>query len=183
MNHAVKKPQSTKPFCVDKGVNELGYHCVELGFTTYLVRDGVISTRNKITGLIQPVAPEVLKAKDWIERNINQVITPMPTDAPKAKQKFCEFISQEDNGDYVIRLGPTIYFYNMGLIYTQDKDGQRTKLSLEEDVAKPWIRESLDREIAFQRRKKIAETFRDYGYTADEKRAYKRSQRSGLSYR
>lgn len=87
---------------------------------------------------------------------------------------FCEYQGRDDKGHFMVRLGHTSYKYVTGTIYKQNVDGSFSKLSLEEDVAKPWIRQNLDREINFQMRKARAIAYQSSYIPSHERKAYKR---------
>lgn len=87
---------------------------------------------------------------------------------------FCEYHGRDDNGDFIVRLGHTTYKYALGTIYKKGRDDQFVKLPLEEDVAKPWIRQNLDREIKFQMRKARAIAIQSSYIPSHERKAYKR---------
>lgn len=91
---------------------------------------------------------------------------------------FCEYQGRDENGHFMVRLGHTTYKYVAGTIYKQNADDSFSKLSLEEDVAKPWIRQNLDREINFQMRKARAVALQSSYIPSYERKAYKR--RTGL---
>lgn len=91
-----------------------------------------------------------------------------------AKSNFCEYQGRDDKGHFMVRLGPTSYKYVTGTIYKQNESGSFLKLTLEEDVAKPWIRQNLDREINFQMRKARAIAYQSSYIPSHERKAYKR---------
>lgn len=180
MKQAIRKAQNNKPFCIDKGVNELGYHCVELGFTTYMYRDSVIHVKDKITQQITPVSQSILLENPWIQENIIKVVSPIKVETKN--DGFRECLGRNDKGNFMVRLGNTTYVYESSLIHKVNRDGSLEKLSLDEDVSKPWIRKQLDAEISFQLKKARAEIYQNYGYSPSERAAYRRSQKRGFAY-
>lgn len=61
-----------KPFREDLGVDDLGYRRIRMGNTVYGAKDGQVFSLNN--NAMHLVPADVLTAKSWIERNINEVL-------------------------------------------------------------------------------------------------------------
>ena len=72
-------------------------------------------------------------------------------------KKFAEYLGGYEQNHMSMRLGHTVYVEQGKDIFAENrKTGDLEKVTLEEQVAKPWIRQNFDRERAFQRRKAFA---------------------------
>jgi len=90
-------------------------------------------------------------------------------------QKFAEYLSGFEQNRMSMRLGHTVYVEQGKDIFAEDrKTGELEKVTLEEQVAKPWIRQNFDRERAFQRRKAFAIGMQSSHIPLHERRAYKK---------
>lgn len=90
-------------------------------------------------------------------------------------QKFSEYLGGFEQNSMSMRLGHTVYVEQGKDIFAEDrKTGELQKVTLEEQVAKPWIRENFDRERAFQRRKALAIGLQSSHIPLRERRAYKK---------
>ena len=73
------------------------------------------------------------------------------------KQQFSEYLGGFEQNNMSMRLGHTVYVEQGKDIFAEDrKTGELQKVTLEEQVAKPWIRQNFDRERAFQEKKAMA---------------------------
>jgi len=69
-------------------------------------------------------------------------------------QTFSEYLGGFEQGHMTMRLGHTVYVEQGKDIFAEDRQtGELVKVTLEEHVAKPWIRKNFERERACQRRK------------------------------
>jgi hypothetical protein len=76
----------------------------------------------------------------------------------KPEKKFAEYLGTDEQGNMRLRLGTkfaAIYVEKGKDIYKETAKGL-VKVTLEELVSKPWIRENFDRERAFQEKKAMA---------------------------
>ena len=90
-------------------------------------------------------------------------------------QKFAEYLGGYEQGLMSMRLGHTVYVEQGKDIFAENrKTGDLEKVTLEEQVAKPWIRQNFDRERAFQRRKAFAIGMQSSHIPLHERRAYKK---------
>lgn len=90
-------------------------------------------------------------------------------------QKFSEYLGGFEQNNMSMRLGHTVYVEQGKDIFAEDrKIGELQKVTLEEQVAKPWIRQNFDRERAFQRRKALAIGLQSSHIPLRERRAYKK---------
>jgi len=90
-------------------------------------------------------------------------------------QKFAEYICGYEQNRMSMRLGHTVYVEQGKDIFAEDrKTGELEKVTLEEQVAKPWIRQNFDRERAFQHRKAFAIGMQSSHIPLHERRAYKK---------
>lgn len=90
-------------------------------------------------------------------------------------QKFAEYLGGYEQGRMSMRLGHTVYVEQGKDIFAENrKTGDLEKVTLEEQVSKPWIRENFDRERAFQRRKAFAIGMQSSHIPLHERRAYKK---------
>ena len=90
-------------------------------------------------------------------------------------QKFSEYLGGFEQNSMSMRLGHTVYVEQGKDIFAEDrKTGELQKITLEEQVAKPWIRQNFDRERAFQRRKALAIGLQSSHIPLRERREYKR---------
>lgn len=93
-----------------------------------------------------------------------------------SNQKFAEYLGEDEQGNMRLRLGTkfaAIYVDKGKDIYKETAKGL-VKVTLEELVSKPWIRENFDRERAFQRRKALAIGLQSSHIPLHERRAYKK---------
>lgn len=92
-----------------------------------------------------------------------------------SKPKFAEYLSGYEQGHMTMRLGHTVYVEQGKDIFAENrKTGDLEKVTLEEQVAKPWIRDNFERERAFQRRKAFAKSMQSTHIPQHERRAYKK---------
>lgn len=90
-------------------------------------------------------------------------------------QKFSEYLGGFEQNSLSMRLGHTVYVEQGKDIFAEDrKTGELQKVTLEEQVTKPWIRQNFDRERAFQRRKALAIGLQSSHIPLHERRAYKK---------
>ena len=90
-------------------------------------------------------------------------------------KKFAEYLGGYEQNHMSMRLGHTVYVEQGKDIFAEDrKTGELHKVTLEEQVAKPWIRQNFDRERAFQRRKALAIGLQSTHIPLHERRAYKK---------
>jgi len=90
-------------------------------------------------------------------------------------QKFAEYLGGYEQNSISMRLGHTVYVEQGKDIFAEDrKTGELEKVTLEEQVAKPWIRQNFERERAFQRRKALAIGLQSSHISLHERRAYKK---------
>jgi hypothetical protein len=90
-------------------------------------------------------------------------------------QKFAEYLGGYEQGLMSMRLGHTVYVEQGKDIFAENrKTGELEKVTLEEQVAKPWIRQNFERERAFQRRKAFAIGMQSSHIPLHERRAYKK---------
>lgn len=90
-------------------------------------------------------------------------------------KKFAEYLGGFEQNHMSMRLGHTVYVEQGKDIFAEDrKTGELEKVTLEEQVAKPWIRQNFDRERAFQRRKAFAIGMQSSHIPLHERRAYKK---------
>ena len=74
-----------------------------------------------------------------------------------------------------MRIGHTVYIQKGKDIFAEDrKTGDLENVTLEEQVAKPWILQNFERERAFQRRKAFAKSMQSTHIPLRERRAYKK---------
>ena len=90
-------------------------------------------------------------------------------------QKFSEYLGGFEQNSMSMRLGHTVYVEQGKDIFAEDrKTGELQKVTLEEQVAKPWIRQNFDRERIFQRRKALAMGLQSSHIPLRERRAFKK---------
>ena len=92
------------------------------------------------------------------------------------KQQLSEYLGNDEQGNMRLRLGTkfaAIYVEKGKDIYKETAKGL-VKVTLEELVSKPWIRENFDRERAFQRRKALAIGLQSSHIPLRERRAFKK---------
>lgn len=92
-----------------------------------------------------------------------------------SNQKFAEYLGGYEQGHMSMRLSHTVYVEQGKDIFAEDrKTGELEKVTLEEQVAKPWIRQNFERERTFQRRKALAAGLQSSHIPLRERRAYKK---------
>lgn len=92
-----------------------------------------------------------------------------------SNQKFAEYLGGYEQNSMSMRLGHTVYVEQGKDIFAENrKTGDLEKVTLEEQVAKPWIRDNFERERAFQRRKALAVGLQSTNIPLHERRAYKK---------
>ena len=94
----------------------------------------------------------------------------------QTKSQFSEYLGQDEQGNMRLRLGTkfaAIYVEKGKDIYKETAKGL-VKVTLEELVSKPWIRENFECERAFQRRKALAVGLQSSHIPLRERRAYKK---------
>ncbi len=90
-------------------------------------------------------------------------------------QTFSEYLGGFERGQMVMRLGNTVYVQQGKDICIEDRQtGELVKVTLEEHVAKPWIRKNFERERIFQRRKALAIGLQKSHIPSYDRKAYKR---------
>ena len=93
----------------------------------------------------------------------------------QTKSQFSEYLGGYEQGHMSMRLGHTVYVEQGKDIFAEDrKTGELEKVTLEEQVAKPWIRQNFERERTFQRRKALAVGLQISHIPLHERRAYKK---------
>lgn len=96
-----------------------------------------------------------------------------------SKPKFAEYLSGYEQGHMTMRLGHTVYVEQGKDIFAENrKTGDLEKVTLEEQVAKPWIRENFERERTFQRRKALAVGLQNSHIPSYERKAFNRAKGS-----
>ena len=93
-----------------------------------------------------------------------------------SNQKFAEYLGEDEQGNMRLRLGTkfaAIYVEKGKDIYKETAKGL-VKVTLEELVSKPWIRQNFERERTFQRRKALAAGLQSSHIPLRERRAYKK---------
>lgn len=96
-----------------------------------------------------------------------------------SKPKFAEYLSGYEQGHMTMRLGHTVYVEQGKDIFAENlKTGDLEKVTLEEQVAKPWIRDNFERERAFQRRKALAVGLQSSHIPSYERKAFNRAKGS-----
>lgn len=92
-----------------------------------------------------------------------------------SNKKFAEYLGGYEQNSMSMRLGHTVYVEQGKDILAEDrKTGELEKVTLEEQVAKPWIRQNFDRERTFQRRKALAIGLQSSHIPLHERRTYKK---------
>lgn len=92
-------------------------------------------------------------------------------------KKFAEYLGGYEQNHMCMRLGHTVYVEQGKDIFAEDrKTGELHKVTLEEQVAKPWIRQNFDRERAFQRRKALAIGLQSTHIPSYERKAFTRAK-------
>lgn len=96
-----------------------------------------------------------------------------------SKPKFAEYLSGYEQGHMTMRLGHTVYVEQGKDIFAENrKTGDLEKVTLEEQVAKPWIRDNFERERTFQRRKALAVGLQSSHIPSYERKAFNRAKGS-----
>ena len=94
-------------------------------------------------------------------------------------KKFAEYLGGYEQNHMSMRLGHTVYVEQGKDIFAEDrKTGELQKVTLEEQVAKPWIRHNFDRERDFQRRKALAIGLQSSHIPSYERKAFNRAKGS-----
>ena len=92
-------------------------------------------------------------------------------------KKFAEYLGGYEQNHMSMRLGHTVYVEQGKDIFAEDrKTGEPQKVTLEEQVAKPWIRQNFDRERDFQRRKALAIGLQSSHIPSYERKAFNRAK-------
>lgn len=92
-------------------------------------------------------------------------------------KKFAEYLGGYEQNHMSMRLGHTVYVEQGKDIFAEDrKTGELQKVTLEEQVAKPWIRQNFDRERDFQRRKALAIGLQSSHIPSYERKAFNRAK-------
>lgn len=92
-----------------------------------------------------------------------------------SNQKFAEYLGGYEQNSISMRLGHTVYVEQGKDIFAENrKTGELEKVTLEEQVAKPWIRRNFEEERARQRRKAFARGMQSSHIPLHERRAYKK---------
>ena len=90
-------------------------------------------------------------------------------------QKFAEYLDGYEKNRMSMRLGHTTYVEQGKDIFAENRQtGELEKVTLEEQVAKPWIRRNFEEERARQRRKAFARGMQSSHIPLHERRAYKK---------
>lgn len=93
------------------------------------------------------------------------------------QNKFAEYLGGYEQDSISMRLGHTVYVEQGKDIFAEDrKTGELHKVTLEEQVAKPWIRQNFDRERAFQRSKALAIGLQSTHIPSYERKAFNRAK-------
>ncbi len=93
-----------------------------------------------------------------------------------SKNNFCKRLDDDAQGNTRLSLGtkfPAVYVEKGKDIFKETTKGLE-KVTLEDHVAKAWIRENFDRERTFQRRKALAIGLQSSHIPLHERRAYKK---------
>ena len=106
------KTNFTKPFREDLGLDNTGFHRIRMGNTVYCVKDNVIYTLNA-AGELSLVDEDVLAAKSWIRRNVNEVLG--------LKKYSARFVCKARNG-YVVDVNGTEYIIGVSAEFTKGFD-------------------------------------------------------------
>lgn len=106
------KPNFTKPFREDLGLDSTGFHRIRMGNTVYCVKDNVIYTLNA-AGELSRVDESTLAAKSWIRRNVNEVLG--------LKKYSARFVCKAHNG-YVVDVNGTEYIIGVSAEFTKGFD-------------------------------------------------------------
>src|SRR5690606_12058560 len=94
-------------------------------------------------------------------------------------KKFAEYLGGYEQNHMSMRLGHTVYVEQGKDIFAEDrKTGELHKVTLEEQVAKPWIRQNFDCERAFQRCKALAIGLQSTHIPSYERKAFNRAKGS-----
>ena len=94
-------------------------------------------------------------------------------------KKFAEYLGGYEQNHMSMRLGHTVYVEQGKDIFAEDrKTGELHKVTLEEQVAKPWIRQNFERERTFQRRKALAIGLQSSHIPSYERKAFNRAKGS-----
>ena len=94
-------------------------------------------------------------------------------------KKFAEYLGGYEQNHMSMRLGHTVYVEQGKDIFAEDrKTGELQKVTLEEQVAKPRIRQNFDRERDFQRRKALAIGLQSSHIPSYERKAFNRAKGS-----
>ena len=92
-------------------------------------------------------------------------------------KKFAEYLGGYEQNHMSMRLGHTVYVEQGKDIFAEDrKTGELHKVTLDEQVAKPWIRQNFDRERAFQRCKALAIGLQSTHIPSYERKAFNRAK-------
>ncbi len=93
-----------------------------------------------------------------------------------SQNKFSVRLEDDAQGNTRLSLGtkfPAVYVEKGKDIFKETAKGLM-KVTLEEQVSKPWIRQNFDRERTFQRRKALAIGLQSSHIPSYERRAYKK---------
>ena len=92
-----------------------------------------------------------------------------------SNQKFAEYLGGYEQGHMSMRLGHTVYVEQGKDIFAEDrKTGELEKVTLEEQVAKPWIRQSFATLKSTFTLKVLAAGLQSSHIPLRERRAYKK---------
>ena len=97
-----------------------------------------------------------------------------------SQNKFSVRLEDDAQGNTRLSLGtkfPAVYVEKGKDIFKETAKGLM-KVTLEEQVAKPWIRQNFDRERAFQRRKALAIGLQSSHIPSYERKAFNRAKGS-----
>ena len=92
------------------------------------------------------------------------------------QNSFSKRLDDDAQGNTRLSLGtkyPVVYVAKGKDIFKETPNGL-VKVTIEEQVAKPWIRENFERERAFQRKKNLAIALQRTHIPLRERREYKR---------
>lgn len=96
------------------------------------------------------------------------------------KNDFSECIAAfEDDVTLRMRLGKTIYVQKDLEIFQESKTGELTLVTEDHHSKNPWIKDNFNRELKFQRRKKVAVCLSGSYIPKHEREEYKRKRGRG----
>lgn len=76
-------------------------------------------------------------------------------------EKFSEYLGTGEDGAVIIRLGNRVYTKKDDSYFVKSSQGNLFQISSPELESKNWIVKNFDREIAYQKRKKLSQLAAD----------------------